>query len=373
MGLSLDNSYHPIEEIIEYLIIGGGVAGLSTANRLCDLGFSPVVVEAGTYPAHKVCGEFLSPEVLPVLAEWSIVPPCSIRQVDFFVAQKKISFQLPEPAGSFSRYELDTALVQRAESLGARFLCNTKVDHLERHQNNGDQLYLVKLSTGQTLQAKNIFVGSGRVTSQNTSKSTFVPKYFGFKAHFSGIDLPEILQMYSLPGAYLGISNVNKGIANLACLADVAFLPISGTPEEYVQKVLALPEANHIRRILSDGSMVNAKWMTVYAPAFGVREIPDWAHAYFVGEAAGTIPPATGDGLGMAITSGVMAADYAVRRDWQGFKEAWRKRYASRILVGRGLHRILSSPTAASCMMRGCKLFPAVPKRIFLMTRERKE
>jgi len=371
MGLSLDDSHHTLDGVIDFLIIGGGVAGLSAANRLCDLGLSPVVVEAGDYPAHKVCGEFLSPEVLPILADWSIVPPCTIRNVHFFAGKEEFCFQLPEPAGSLSRYELDTLLVKRAEANGARFLCNTKVDSLIYPEGKIGQHYIAHLSTGRTCRARNIFVGSGRVTSQNDSKVTFKPQFFGFKAHFSGIELQESLQMHALPGAYLGISNVERGIANVACLADVSSISKTLSPQECVKKVFNLPGATQILEILSRGTMVNDDWMTVFAPAFGKRTMPNWEHAYFVGEAAGTIPPATGDGLGMAITSGVMAANFAVKRDWQGFRDNWNKRYTTRMIVGKFLHRIVTKPAVASWMISASKLFPTIPHTVFYMTRER--
>ncbi len=45
--------------IEDCVIVGGGVAGLSAANRLADAGLSPLIVEASKYPAHRICGEFL--------------------------------------------------------------------------------------------------------------------------------------------------------------------------------------------------------------------------------------------------------------------------------------------------------------------------
>jgi flavin-dependent dehydrogenase len=44
----------------DYVILGGGVAGLCAARRLIELGIQPLVIEAGSYPSHKVCGEFIS-------------------------------------------------------------------------------------------------------------------------------------------------------------------------------------------------------------------------------------------------------------------------------------------------------------------------
>lgn len=372
MGFSLDNSHSSLDQAIDFLIIGGGVAGLASANRFCDLGFSPVIIEAGSYPSHKVCGEFLSPEVLPLLDSWSIIPRCRIDHVQFFSGHQELNFTLPQVAASHSRYELDAQLVDRARAKGARFLCNTKVESLAPYGNGENSLYRIGLSTGETLLARNILIGSGRVTLQSTSNKLSTPHYFGFKAHFDGIQLNNALQMHALPGAYLGISNVKENVVNVACLAR---LPRQSggrtmTAAEHVERILNLPGAERIKKLLAGGTMIHENWMTVFAPEFGKRKTPVWPNAYFIGEAAGAIPPATGDGLGIAITSGVMAADYAAAGDWQGFRNAWKKRYTSRILVGKWLHRLLSKPAFAGGMIRISKVLPSVPRTFFQLTRE---
>src|SRR5207249_902081 len=48
-------------------IVGGGPAGCSAAIALAQRGARVVVVESKSYPHHKVCGEFLSPECQPIL------------------------------------------------------------------------------------------------------------------------------------------------------------------------------------------------------------------------------------------------------------------------------------------------------------------
>ena len=46
--------------IKEIHIVGGGLAGLSLAIALRTRGIPVTVMEAGTYPRHRVCGEFIS-------------------------------------------------------------------------------------------------------------------------------------------------------------------------------------------------------------------------------------------------------------------------------------------------------------------------
>ena len=52
---------------MDILLIGGGLAGLAAALDLAQRGHRVVVVERKQYPFHKVCGEYVSNEVLPYL------------------------------------------------------------------------------------------------------------------------------------------------------------------------------------------------------------------------------------------------------------------------------------------------------------------
>lgn len=53
----------------DVIIIGGGHAGLTAAIHLKKNGLKVIVFEKHPYPRHKVCGEYISNEVLPYL-DW---------------------------------------------------------------------------------------------------------------------------------------------------------------------------------------------------------------------------------------------------------------------------------------------------------------
>jgi hypothetical protein len=49
------------------VIVGGGLAGLTAAIHLSKVGLRVILIEKNEYPKHKVCGEYISNEVLPYL------------------------------------------------------------------------------------------------------------------------------------------------------------------------------------------------------------------------------------------------------------------------------------------------------------------
>jgi len=303
----------------DVLIIGGGVAGLAAAIRLRELGREVLLIEAGTYPSHKVCGEFLSPEALPILESWGLTPHTIDRLT---IHSGKQSLALQAKAGSCSRYHLEQFLVDKAIELGVELRTSTRVTDLNAPTAN------IRI------------IGAGRLIHA-TSK----PQYVGYKAHFLGIATESELHMHLLPGAYYGISPIGDGIANVACLAKIGSV-----------------DPDHLKSLVG-GEMVFSDWLTAKVPHFGLKTLPKWPNTYFVGDAAATIPPASGDGIAIGLTSGVMCADYAARGAWKQFQQNWKRRYASRILWAKALHQLMLHPKIA-WMGALC------PKLLFRKTRE---
>jgi len=58
----------------EVLIVGGGLAGLVASLLLVQKGFPVTLVEKKTYPFHRVCGEYVSNEVMDFLKRNELYP-----------------------------------------------------------------------------------------------------------------------------------------------------------------------------------------------------------------------------------------------------------------------------------------------------------
>src|SRR5579872_2397798 len=100
-------------ESFDVAIVGGGPAGCSAAITLAAQGATVVLFESKTYPHHKVCGEFLSPECrgeldqLGLTASIQALHPISIEAVRI-VAPDGAAWEtrFPEVAISLSRAAL---------------------------------------------------------------------------------------------------------------------------------------------------------------------------------------------------------------------------------------------------------------------------
>ncbi|CRX37905.1 NAD(P)/FAD-dependent oxidoreductase [Estrella lausannensis] len=349
------------------LIIGGGVAGLSALNRLIDRGVRAVLLEERSFPAHKMCGEFISPEALPLLKQWDIEPAAAISSVCLVSPRSDLYIPLKECAGGLSRYLLDDALARRAIERGAEVVCGVKVLGVEGPQ-GAEEPYRVQLDSGVVFEAKTLIVSTGRLPGSYTTSSQPAFCYVGAKAHFEGIDCGEQLTMYLMKGAYFGMASVAPGTVNVAglisCLSQEALNPRE-TFHQFFESSRALP----LQRALKSGKLLFKEWMVGPVPEFGIRPQSPWPSAYFVGDAKGVIPPAAGGGLSMALSSGVLAADCALEGDAKSYDQRWNERYRRRIFKGKLLHRLFLNPLLLPMAAPLVRMIPGAGERLYRMTR----
>jgi flavin-dependent dehydrogenase len=348
----------------DYVILGGGIAGLCAAKRLLELGIQPLVIEAGSYPAHKVCGEFLSPSSLNILRKWGL-QPIPIYQAQFHTASRHLQMNFQSPAGSLSHLTLDSELAAQLTRQGATLLTQTKVIDLIHAQPGG--FHYLSLSSGEKIKAKHLLIATGRLPHSHSPSQSFSPRYKGFKAHFSGVELNSTLYMFSYSGAYLGLTPVENGHANLACLAKIEQVQPFSSSQHFMQHLISSHPL--LSQLLAPGQNLFEDWMETNVPEFGLRSTPQWSRTYWIGDAAGTIPPASGNGLSLAITSGYLAAEFAKREDPIGFQQAWRNCCSSPIRWGKGLHRLFLNPSLGSQAIRLSRWFPFLAQQAFDLTR----
>jgi menaquinone-9 beta-reductase len=311
-----------------HVIIGAGMAGMSAAMRLLDAGIQPTILDAGHFPSHKVCGEFFSPECLPLLEEWGMTPVQEIRRVEFHVDSLCFSFNLPYPARSESHYTFDSRFLQKLEERGAVVRTGVRVEKMLDDR--------VILEDGEEIFFTSLFIGTGRL-----SKSALRFPYVGMKANLRREEV-DCLKMCIVPGGYYGMSPVGSGEVNVAYLAlkETAKAPFEG------------------------------EWMEVRVPSFGIEKPLPQKNVFFIGDALARIPPCAGDGLAMGITGGVMAADFAINNQWDGYLEAWMNRYRKRLRWAGLVHQLMLRPALAKKALQGLNAFPTGFSFLFHRTRQ---
>ena len=149
--------------IYDVVIVGGGLAGLTSAIHLAKHGKSVYLLEKHTYPRHKVCGEYISKEVLPYLKSLDFDPfdwgAKDISRVELSTVKSNIiKGTLPLGGFGMSRHELDKALLRIAKlnDVGA-FLPET-VESIQFE----DDLFTVKTKEKREYLAKVVIGAFGK-------------------------------------------------------------------------------------------------------------------------------------------------------------------------------------------------------------------
>ena len=116
--------------VFDVAIVGGGLAGLTTATILAHAGYQVALFEKKNYPRHKVCGEYISNEIKPLLQSLGLYPedlkPAEISRFQFSSShQDPVEAQMEMGGFGISRYALDNYLYEKALQAGVAVMVNT--------------------------------------------------------------------------------------------------------------------------------------------------------------------------------------------------------------------------------------------------------
>jgi flavin-dependent dehydrogenase len=286
-------------EVGEYdiAIVGGGPAGTAAAITASRSGLKTILFERGRYPRHKVCGEFISPESHQILVDLlgsnnEILRGASaITHARMFADGRSIHFQLPQPAWSIARHDLDAELWKAAEAAGAVCIQSTTVNSVSATGLS---------TTGTQVHATTIVNASGRWSNLRPVSPPGGPRWIGVKAHFSGEHAPPSTDIYFFAGGYCGIQPIGPNLLNASAMvrANVA------TSLEEV--FAACPDL-----WLRSRAWEQATESITTSPLIHATPEPVTNNILNAGDAAGFVDPFVGDGISLALRSGVLAASCA--------------------------------------------------------------
>lgn len=358
-----------MEKSTDILIAGGGLAGLVSGIHLARKGLPVTIIEKEPYPRHKVCGEYISNEVLPYLqwlgADISALHPRNITKFEFSsVSGKKIAAALPLGGKGISRYALDNHLYSLALEQGCEVIQDTVTNIIFA----SDVFTITTLSSSYT--AKVVIGAYGKRSGIDQAMDReFIQKkspWLAIKAHYQGEFDENTVALHNFPGGYCGISKTETGAINICYLADYATFKHHKNIDEYQKEVLCKNKL--LKTIFENSTMLFESPMAISQIAFDAKA-PVENHILMTGDTAGLIHPLCGNGMAIAVHSAKIAAELIIehlegnisRNELEtGYSKAWRNHFNGRIKAGRLLAKILAKPVLNRRLMALITLFPSL-------------
>ena len=362
-------AHNQIPHIFDVIIIGGGLAGLCSAIHLSKYNIHILVIEKTSYPKHKVCGEYISNEVLPYL---------EYLGVDVFNlgAQKINKFELSTPKnkllksdltlGGFgiSRYTLDNALYEKVKSSNVQTLQDSVID-VEFF----NDLFSVTTKNNNTYKSKLVIGAYGKRSNLDiTLERDFIKKkspFLAVKMHAKGNFPKDLVALHNFKGGYCGVSKVENDVINLCYITDFEAFKTYKDIDEFQDKVVF--KNTYLKTIFKNSVPVFEQPLTISQISFSNKN-PIENHIIMCGDTAGMIHPLCGNGMSMAIRSAKIASQLIIdylqgkmksRQELEkAYQKSWNKEFKTRLKVGHFVAKIFSKNQLAEVLITVLKWFP---------------
>jgi flavin-dependent dehydrogenase len=301
-------------------IVGGGLAGLAAGLALRRAGVPVTVFEAGDYPRHRVCGEFISgldDATSRELGLWEFMADAHPhRSVTYHLRDRPLRpFSLPATAWGISRHTLDTRFAEAFVAAGGDLRTQTRVPESD--------------------------TPPGRVFAAGRSRKG--PFWVGLKVHVRGVELATDFEIHLGDRAYVGLSRIETGEVNVCGIFSQRDVLERGPAliPAYLEAAGLGALAGRLRAADADCAS-----FCVTAATLGDRGVAATDRVR-IGDACASIAPFTGNGLAMALQSASLAVAplKAYSRSDSGWAESVRaiavaqgRRFRRRLLLSSLLH-----------------------------------
>jgi len=363
-------------------IVGGGLAGLTAAIHLSKIGLKVVLIEKNEYPKHKVCGEYISNEVLPYFNWLSLniseLNPSIISKLEFStVSGELIHCELPLGGFGISRFAFDAFLYKKAIESGCEVIQET-VENIVFENDN----FTITTSSNRVLNSKIVIGAFGKRSNIDQKLNRdFIQKkshWLAVKSHYSGEFSDDLVGLHNFEGGYCGVSKVENNIINICYLASYQTFKRYKSIEEYQDQVIC--QNPYLKLILKKAKPLFDKPLSISQISFDKKAVVE-NHILMIGDTAGLIHPLCGNGMAMAIHSAKIVSqlvgkfygnEIRSRNELEKkYIQEWNSNFKKRLRMGRFLAYLLQKQKIAVILIKILIKFPSVIQMIIKNTHGR--
>jgi geranylgeranyl reductase family protein len=310
---------------VDVLIVGAGPAGTAAATLLARSGRSVVVVDKADFPRDKCCGDGLTTLALRMLekidfdpgvvASWQNVDSAWLRSP----SGREVELPLPHGRGQYAavaaRLQLDNELVKHARAAGADVRERMEFSRIDLNFTAGSRTATVHFADGEALTARHVIAADGMWSpvrkAMGLGDSGYLGEWHAFRQYADNVTGPAAHRLYVwfepdlLPG-YAWSFPLADGRVNIG----FGILRDGKRRVQDMKKEWAdLLARRHIVDALGPGFRLVDRHTAWPIPAGITDAILASGNVLFVGDAARATDALTGEGIGQALETGILAAE----------------------------------------------------------------
>lgn len=300
------------------LIIGGGPAGSAAAIMLGQGGVASELIERRTAPHDVVCGGFLGWDSLAALERLDLDifalgarPITYLRLVN---GRQTLEVELPRRAAGFSRRSLDAALLSLAVAGGTIAKRGVAVREVD------SATLSARMDDGKEVVADALFLATGKYDLRGLARPASwtgmgaVGLRTLLNAPIAGKSLDGCIELHLFDGGYAGLLLQEDGNANLCLSVAKERMSVARAPDTLV--AMLKDEAPLLGERIGNGN--ERKWEAIAGVPYGWRAKETEYGVYRLGDQAAVISSLAGDGVAIAMQSGITAATAFLRHGASG-------------------------------------------------------
>ena len=359
---------------LPFIAVGGGLAGAAFALELARNGAPAAVLEATHGPSHKVCGEFLSAEAQALLAYLGIdldaMGATGVTTFRLATGDRYAEAPLPFRGAGLSRHRLDEALLRAAMTAGATVERGVSVNVIAA----ADGRIIVKAGE-RRFEAKAVALATGKHALRQFPRRA--ADMVGFKIQLRVTPaalarLQDVVQIVLIDGGYVGACLVEDALVTLCWVLRPASLQRIGA-SWLAQAAYFAQQSEFLRVLLQDAQPEWAKPVAVAGIPYGyLRRQPISPAIFPLGDQLAVIPSFTGDGMAIALYSGIAAAQAVLAgKGAAHFQNAAIGRLAAQFRWAGAVNMLFDSRATHGLSVAAARALPGVVTWIAQSTRLR--
>jgi flavin-dependent dehydrogenase len=324
MGLDM-TAHHELTHA-QVAVVGGGPAGAATATLLAREGVDVLLVDAQRFPRFKPCGEFMSPQCLPLLESLGAFDKVRglgarpVRGMELVshglrsrgrfvdVGRARAPF---EHGWALRREVFDSALLDNARAHGVRVLEGWRVRRLLTNEAGCVRGFEARGPRGETRAVHADWtVGADGLNSRVASelgvqRDDPALRRIAFTTRYRGASRSDFAQAHFFHEGYFALAPVDEGLVSVNLVLSLEAFEREGLPRDAAYETW-LRRAPAVLEQLAGAERIDP--LRGIGPLARRTTQQTFDGAALVGDACGYVDPVTGEGVFFALQGAAMLA-----------------------------------------------------------------